>query len=125
MKMWKVFFWLIAFIFGFTLLKYPFQSTHEPADFFSMLFMGLPLISIYGYAYKVAVGSKPIAITIFMVNALTMGAVVLMILYRIIINGVNAGALAAFCVTSILCGIFLYPQFMYAFKSNNLWLENA
>jgi hypothetical protein len=124
MKKWKLLFWFVAFFFTMEMLSIPFSDNLEVWDFTGVIFSGISLIPLYGYAYQVVIGSKVIAIIIFLLNAFGVGAGAV---YGavMLVSSFSLFMLMASTV-SIGCSlIYIYPQFMYAFKSNALWASNA
>lgn len=124
MKLWKFVFGFSTFLFVIDLVRFPFRSNLEFMDFIWLIFNGFSLFPLYGFAYKITVGSKRIAIAIFAVNALLFLAALLLgsfFLYAQPSIPAFVGAAIAF----VIFGIYLYPQFMYAFKSDTLWRENT
>jgi hypothetical protein len=124
MKHWKILFWIVAVSFATNLISAPFFiSNLKMSDFIGTFIIGISLIPLYGYAHQVAIGIKEFSILIFSINAI----LVFIGFYYVALlaaSGNLYGILAILVV--LICGvIFLYPQFMYAFKSNNLWSKNA
>ncbi|QHD54769.1 hypothetical protein [Shewanella algae] len=122
-KLWKVIFWIGAVSVGFSFVATPFGNP-SIFDLLGLIFSAIGLIPFYGFAYKVAVGSRNIAIGIFVLNLpffIFGGYEALMYLYKdpssgqFIFSGLAVG----------LAFLFLYPLFGYAFKSDSLWRENA
>jgi hypothetical protein len=124
MKKWKFLFGFSAFLFALDLVKFPFRASIDFPDFIALIFGGFSLFPLYGYAYQITIGSKPIAIVIFGLNAL-IGLAGFLTLSALIFNSPNIGAIIGAAVAILLLCIFLYPQFMYAFKCDALWKENA
>ena len=82
------------------------------------------MIPLYGFAYQVAVGNKPIAIGIFFVNTFLF---CLGLVWAVNIFIAEPG-FAQFIFSILGIGFFLvilYPQYKYAFKSSSLWASNA
>ena len=124
MKKWKFVFGFAAFLVAVDMLKFPFRRDLEFFDFIWLIFGGFSLFPLYGYAYGVAIGNKLIAIVIFSVNALLfIGGLV--VAGFLMLNQPSGIALAAMTFAFAAYAIYLYPQFMYAFKSNELWQKNA
>lgn len=124
MRKWKFVFGLCAFIFFIDLLKFPFRRDLEFADFLWLIFAGFSLFPLYGYAYQITIGNKVIAIATFTLNALLFVVGVLFSAF-VIYAEQSIIVFSMFAVALFLFGVYLYPQFMYAFKSDQLWKENA
>jgi membrane protein YdbS with pleckstrin-like domain len=124
MSIWKDIFWACALLFVAYLLVSPFSAAGGPWDIARLIAIGLSLIPIYGYAYRVAIGSQAIAILIFGCNAIFVALASLLALYALITNG---SLLILFLVVVFLALSFayLYPQYRYAFDSEDLWVANA
>lgn len=124
MKKWKVVFWVFAVFYVMGIISLPFQNDLDSSDFISLIFGGFSLIPLYGFANQITIGNKPIAIILFLINLATMGLVSLIGIIDTIEN-FSALQLLLTAIVSSLAAIFLYPQFMYAFKSKHLWDTNA
>ncbi|GGB21903.1 hypothetical protein [Agarivorans gilvus] len=125
MKKWKALFWLVAIFFARDLLGMPFSNNIDMSDLIGLVISGISLIPLYGYAYQVAIGTKLTSTLIFLFNAL---AVLAGLIYGVILALGGIGMFQVLWFSFILAAfgaIYLYPQFMYAFKSNSLWLKNA
>lgn len=124
MKKWKFVFGVAAFLFLLDLIKIPFKSDLEAFDFVSVILSGFSLFPIYGYAYQLTIGNKPIAIFTFGLNAVLALAAFSFVGW-FAFNNPSAALFVGLGVVALLTGVYLYPQFMYAFKSDDLWRENA
>ena len=124
MKKWKFTFWLMAFLFAISLLEVPFGGDQSFVNLIFQVVSALSLIPLYGYAYSIAIGSKNIAIIIFTINFFgTLYGLFALVLgtfqdYDLAILGANI-------IVLLFIFLFLYPQYAYAFKSNNMWESNA
>lgn len=124
MRKWKVVFWIAAFFFTLDLIKLPFRANLNYLNFIWVIVWGFSLFPLYGYAYQIAIGSKTIAIAIFSFNTfITLAAFLIAAL-------VNLGMPSIFTFIGLVVGLsillaFIYPQFLYAFKSDQLWSEHA
>jgi len=128
MKKWKALFWLVAIFFAIDLLGMPFSNNIDMSDLIGLVISGISLIPLYGYAYQVAIGTKLTSTLIFLFNALAVLAVLAGLLYGVILALDGIGLFQVLWFSFILASfgaIYLYPQFMYAFKSNSLWVPNA
>ena len=114
----------MAFLFLLELIRIPFKTDPEISDFLSVIFSGFSLFPIFGYAYRLAIGNKPIAITTFGLNA-ALALIPLLFGCWAVINDPGIASFIVLSILILLMGIYLYPQFMYAFKSDELWDENA
>jgi len=125
MKKWKALFWLVAIFFAIDLLGMPFSNNIDMSDLVGLVISGISLIPLYGYAYQVAIGTKLTSTLIFLFNALT---VLAGLLYGVILALDGIGLFQVLWFSFVLASfgaIYLYPQFMYAFKSNSLWVQKA
>ncbi len=124
MRKWKFVFFVAALSFLSDLIKIPFKSDLEFFDFMLAIFNGLSLFPIYGYAYQLAIGNKPIAIITFVLNS-----VVALVAYSLFgwfaFNNQSTFLFVGLGLVALPIGLYLYPQFMYAFKSERLWRQNA
>jgi len=124
MKPWQQAFKIFACLWGISLIGSIFQETFTIDSALSLVIGGLSLISIYGYAYRVAVGNRVIAIVIFLVNLLGVLAVspsVAELLWASIQQG---DGVIQIIVTVLAIGFtyaYLLPQYRYAFSSSELW----
>ncbi|WP_105255721.1 hypothetical protein [Pseudoalteromonas sp. T1lg75] len=124
MKKWKITFALFCIMYLISVIRLPFSDTLTISDFIGAITGGLTLIPLYGFAYKIAVGSKLIAKLIFAFNGfIAILGIVLAALY--LLNNFNFWQLL---VTFIFLGFlygFMYPQYMYAFRSQELWAKDV
>jgi len=124
MKAWKALFWLVLIFFILDLVKLPFSKNPGINDMISLFISGFSLMPIYGYAYQIGIGNKIIATIIFSINALGMAAAnyfgMLMLLEEI-----TRAQIILTIIALAISFIYLFPQFMYAFKSNHLWNQSA
>ncbi|TMP22742.1 hypothetical protein CWB99_23860 [Pseudoalteromonas rubra] len=79
------------------------------------------LIPLYGYAFNVAIGSKAIAIAIFLFTAAVPGGFTLIFGVAFTIQHFSVVQLVSSTGSFALLLFILYPVFMYAFKSDELW----
>jgi hypothetical protein len=120
MKKWKLVFFIMAFLVLFDFLSFPFKSNINIYDFIGLIFLGLSLIPFYGFAYTIAIGNQPIAIIIFSLNAFgTLVACVFGLSF--FFNNLSLLNFLFAVLGLSLSYIFIFPQYMYAFKSNHLW----
>jgi len=124
MKKWKFIFGIAALLFAIDLIQLPFRAQLEFSNFIAVIIGGLSLIPLYGYAYQIAIGNKPIAIAIFAVNVL-ISLAVLVTSAMPYFGNFGLGAILSIVCGVLFLAVFLYPQFMYAFRSNPIWGENA
>ena len=85
---------------------------------------GISLVPLYGYAYQVAIGDKVIATLIFGYNAMLLVLAALLAVYTLITDW-SAFVLLLVGVLFAVSFAFLYPQYKYAFDSDNLWGEDT
>lgn len=124
MKKWKILCLFMIFLYTLDLIGLPFQDEIIVYDFASLFFGGLGLIHFYGFAYQVAIGNKPIAIIIFLINS-AVSAFALLFGITLLLGGFSIWQLVIMFIVLVILGILLYPQFMYAFKSQHIWSKNA
>lgn len=124
MKKWKFVFFVSALSFLLDLIKIPFKSDLEFFDFMLAIFNGLSLFPIYGYAYQLAIGNKAIAIITFILNSIA-ALVAYSLFVWLAFNNPSTILFVGLGVVVLPIGLYLYPQFMYAFKSEQLWRQNA
>ncbi len=120
MLKWKIAFWIAAFFFAINLVNLPFQQDIKFLDFVGLINGGITLIPMYGYANKIAIGNKNIAIGIFLINLpLTIFSMAALTYYMVTDFHPVQIYILAFMIPLI---IFLtLPQYFYAFKSENIW----
>ncbi len=123
-KWWKRLFVILLVFFVFEIIGMPFEKSLGVSDAVWLIISGLSLIPIYGYAYQVAVGSKGIAITIFIANLppIILGTYLAVLVY---LNNQSVVQLLFSLLGFVVVGIIVYPMYRYAFYSNHLWSENA
>jgi hypothetical protein len=122
--MWKDIFWGCALLFVIQLGTTPFSSAGTLWDVARLITSGLTLVPLYGYAYQVAIGNRAIAILIFGYNAIFLTVALLFALYVLI----TEGSLFILFLVSLLLAVsfaYLYPQYKYAFDSDDLWVAGA
>ncbi|HEY3699119.1 MAG TPA: hypothetical protein VGK97_07290 [Spongiibacteraceae bacterium] len=125
MRKWKIVFGIAAFFFAMQLIRLPFRSHLDITDFLLLILSGFSLFPLYGYSYQITVGSKPIAVAIFSINTFIAVASLVIVGSLVILGGLGAMYVLPFLVAGLIQGVFLYPQFLYAFKSDELWAKNA
>jgi len=124
MKIWKDIFWACALLFVIQLGTTAFSSAGTLWDVARLIISGLSLVPLYGYAYRVAVGNRAIAILIFGYNAIFV-TVALLLAAHALITGWSLFILFLVVLLVALSFVFLYPQYKYAFDSDDLWGESA
>ncbi len=124
MKKWKFVFGLMLVLFIIQVIAVPLGEDQSISNLIGLIFGGLSIIPLYGYAYGVAIGSKVIAIAIFSINALAaVFGVIALILAVVEYFGVVQ--IIASGLGLLFLWAFMYPQYAYAFRSNELWRVNA
>ncbi len=110
--------------FAISIIGLPFQNRFSAGDSFGLIINGLSLIPIYGYAYQVAIGSKGIAIGIFIVNlpAFILGA---HFGISLLLEKQSYTQLFFSLLGLVVMCVMFYPVYKYAFGSKNLWSSNA
>jgi hypothetical protein len=124
MRIWKDVFWACALLFVVQLVTTPFSSAGTLWDVSRLIVSGLSLVPLYGYAYQVAVGNQAIAILIFGYNAIFLTIAVLLVIYALLTQWSLFILFLAFLFLA-LSFVFLYPQYKYAFDSDDLWVASA
>ena len=120
MKKWKAVFFIWAFLVLLDFLSFPFKGNFDIYDVIGLVFLGISLIPIYGFAYTIAIGNQPIAIIIFSLNAF--GTLIACAFgLNFFFNNVSLLNFLSAMLGLTLSYIFIFPQYMYAFKSNDLW----
>jgi hypothetical protein len=120
----KDIFWACALLFVTQLLTTPFSSAGTLWDVVRLITSGLSLVPLYGYAYQVAIGNKAIAIVIFGYNAILL-TIALLFAIHALINGWSLFVLFLVSLFLAVSFAFLYPQYKYAFYSDDLWGAGA
>ena len=124
MLKWKILFGVVAAFFILELVSMPFKTSLDFGDLIGMIFSGLTLIPLYGYAYKLRIGNKYIAATIFIVNAIVM-AIGLIYALALLIANFNGYAVTVFVAVLVCSYLYLLPQYRYAFQSNSIWVVDS
>jgi hypothetical protein len=125
MKKWKIIFCIAALFWFLSLVKLAFYKADlSLISLISPITCGVSLVPLYGYAYQKPIGTKLIAVLIFIVTAL-MSAFGFILAVLINYESPNIYTLIGFFVLFLVLFSILYPQFMYAFKSNALWRSHA
>ncbi|QPB84136.1 hypothetical protein CWC22_014495 [Pseudoalteromonas rubra] len=123
MKKWKILFGFSAFITALEFIGLPFKEHIDFNTFVSLILYCSILIPMYGYAYGVAIGSKAIAILIFVLTILVPGSLVVLWGVAFTINHFSLIQLVFSLGTFGLLLFISYPVFMYAFRSDKLWAK--
>lgn len=124
MRIGKDIFWACALLFAVQLTTTPFSSDGALWDVVILITSGLSLVPLYGYAYQVAIGNKAIAVLIFCYNAIFLTIALLLALYALI-TGWSLFILFLILLLLAVSAAFLYPQYKYAFYSDDLWVASA
>ena len=123
MKKWKFLFWFVLCFVILDALTLPFSDNPEISDFLALLLSTLVLVPLYGFSHSLAIGSKLIAKGIFIFSSLEIVGG-----FYIFLDGlVNQFHSLSLILGTMYLGyllVRLWPQFMYAFKSNELWAKN-
>lgn len=120
MLKWKIAFWIAAFLFAMSLINLPFEQKITFLDFISLINSGFALIPMYGYANKIAIGSKNIAISIFLINLPLSAFVITMLLFHLLRDFHPIQAYVSVVIIPLVI-LFTLPQYFYAFKSEKIW----
>ena len=124
MKKWKILFWVALALFLNEAVGLPFSDDIGLYDFIGLSVGGFSLFPLYGYSYQVAIGSKFIAIGIFLYNLVTSVVLWGYVTYYSFDES-ELFVYIIFAVFFTLSVLVLIPQFRYAFRSNQLWRLNA
>ena len=124
MRIWKDIFWACVLLFAAQLATTPFSSAGTLWDAGRLVTSGLSLVPLYGYAYRVAIGNRTIALLIFGYNAILLTVTLLLAVHTLI----TGGSVFILFLVSLLLAVsfaFLYPQYKYAFDSEDLWVAGT
>lgn len=120
MGKWKLLFWLVALFVAIGFISLPAKDNIDIWDFVGLIVSALSLIPLYGFSYSVPIGNKPFAIGVFALNAVKVSLTTFFMGYMMAVDFQLLGASLGLIYIGVLF-IWLYPQFMYAFKSNEIW----
>lgn len=124
MGIWRDVFWACALLFVIQLVASPFSSAGTLWDVARLIISGLSLVPLYGYAYQVPIGNRAVAIVMFGYNAIfTIIAVLLAV--HVLVTDWSVTMLVLVFLLLALSFVFLYPQYKYAFDSDDLWGASA
>jgi len=127
---WKVLFWLIAFFTFLDFIGLPFQSSVGLGDLIGLFIGAMLLVPYYGYSYRVAVGGKRLWQVIFVILVALNLLIMTPLIYSEVVKIFSGDDIwlmrTVFLVlgTSIMI-VLAIPPFRYAFKSPQIWAENA
>ncbi|SUQ01985.1 Uncharacterised protein [Vibrio owensii] len=122
MKKWKFLFWVMCFLAVLNIIQLPFSAELDIGSFIGSFITAISLVSFYGFSYRVAVGSKLLAIVIFGINALSMlGFAIFSVLF--LLTYLSAGTLFLFVTGMGMLWVYMYPLYVYAFKSEDIWIR--
>ena len=79
---------------------------------------------VYGYAYKVVIGTRTIAIIIFGINCIFLIPAMYMAAVYTLAN-FSLVQLFFTALATLIVFMFFYPIYAYAFASKELWAKNA
>jgi hypothetical protein len=116
----KDIFWACTLLFVAQLATTPFTSGGTLWDVVRLITGGLSLVPLYGYAYQVAIGNKAIAIVIFGYNTMLLIIALLFAIHALINNWSLFVLFLVFLLVAVSFA-FVYPQYKYAFDSDDLW----
>ena len=120
MTKWKIVAYIFFAMFAVNIITMPFSDDLSIWYFVNLIAMGISLIPLYGFGWQIAIGNRLTSTIIFSLNSLG----IVIALYAVGFTAFNSFySVTIFILTLALFGLFLYPQFMYAFKSNDLWAE--
>lgn len=122
MKKWKFLFWVMCFLAVLNIIQLPFSAELDIGSFIGSFITAISLVSFYGFSYRVAVGSKLLAIVIFGINALSMlGFAIFSVLF--LLTYLSAGTLFLFVTGMGMLWVYMYPLYVYAFKLEDIWIR--
>lgn len=122
MRKWKFLFWVMCFLTVLNIIQLPFSAELDIGSFIGSFITAISLVSFYGFSYRVAVGSKLLAIVIFGINALSMlGFAIFSVLF--LLTYLSAGTLFLFVTGMGMLWVYMYPLYVYAFKSEDIWIR--
>lgn len=122
MKKWKFLFWVMCFLAVLNIIQLPFSAELDIGSFIGSFITAISLVSFYGFSYRVAVGSKLLAIVIFGINALSMlGFAIFSVLF--LLTYLSVGTLFLFVTGMGMLWVYMYPLYVYAFKSEDIWIR--
>ena len=124
MRIWRDIFWACLLLFVVQLATTPFSSAGTLWDVVRLISSGISLIPLYGYAYQVAIGNKAIASIIFVYNAILLTIALLLAIHGLVTEGSLFVLFLVLLLLAVSFG-FLYPQYKYAFDSDELWGAGA
>ena len=124
MKKWKIIFWIAGLSFALQIINVPLSKNPGLSDTIGMLITGFTLVPLYGFAYKIAIGTRTIAIAIFLINfVILVFSIYWLVLYTM--NHISMVQLFFSGFALFVALLFFYPVFAYAFKSKEIWSSNA
>ena len=114
----------MAVLFAIQVIAIPLGGGQSFGSLIGLVVGGLSLIPLYGYAYTIAIGSRGIAIAIFSVNGL---ASIFGVISVAVAVWQHFGVVQLFASSLglLFMWLYMYPQYAYAFRSNELWRANA
>ena len=128
MKYWKVIFWILAIFTFFDFIGLPSAEGVDPIELTLLAVSTMLLIPYYGYAYQLVIGWKKLWIAAFVltlpISLYQMWLVVELAVYYLSENG-SVISFSIMFITLAFSILLLIPPYLYAFKSNKLWEENA
>ena len=127
---WKVVFWLIAFLTLLDFIGLPFQSSINFADLIGLFIGAVLVVPYYGYSYRVAVGGERLWQVIFIILVGLSLLVATPLIYSEVVKIFSGDEIwimrSMFLVLGVTIMVVLaIPPFRYAFKSKQMWAENA
>lgn len=112
----------MCFLAVLNIIQLPFSAELDIGSFIGSFITAISLVSFYGFSYRVAVGSKLLAIVIFGINALSMlGFAIFSVLF--LLTYLSAGTLFLFVTGMGMLWVYMYPLYVYAFKSEDIWIR--
>jgi hypothetical protein len=121
MLIWKVVFWVTTILILFAVIMTLFAGIPpEAEDIISLPIQVLGQFCIYGYAYQKAVGTKKIAIAVFVLN-LALSIYSLIGAAPLLLELKELWEISLFAAAVIIVAVLLIPLYRYSFKSEHIW----
>lgn len=120
MRIWKDVFWFFTLLFVLLAVVMPFSASLSWLDTLILLISGITLIPLYGYAHQIPIGSERIAGMLFACNALLAAAGLAWCVHALLTDW-GAGRILVTCLALLYAFVYLYPQYRYAFRSQQIW----
>jgi hypothetical protein len=125
MLIWKIVFWATTALILLAVFTLPFAYIFpETEDIIALIIQIFGQFCIYGYAYQKAIGTKNIAIAIFLLN-LALSIYTLTDVAPLLLEAREFGEIIIAVTAVIIISILLIPLYRYSFKSEHIWKRAA